>query len=337
MPAINTSALPGYLKDYFADVAVGFITNHLITDMPFKQWCTTQSDVVDRLVLSEANVANVLQPGGKDAFNPLDNVITLGQRTLYVRDVKVDLRWTPTEQKALVNSYLQYMKRENLTYDKLPFEEWFVPMILNSVKNGIERSLVLNGVYNASGTATADCFDGLHTIAKKNATTGSPNVGIPTANVVASPAGGMTQAVAVAEIEKLLDKVPASDLIARDWALLVDPQVMKLYERDYREEFGTNAWNPGYEKRSPDGAPTVEFISAVGLQGTGEALLFAKPAGEVGGMPGPARFGVDSETRMEEVRIESSERNLKLMIDFKAGIEFASVAQVYQYRKTPAA
>jgi hypothetical protein len=336
MPAINTAGLPANLKDYFQDVKPGFITNHLVTEMP--TWLSVEEGVVDRLVLSNANVStDMLQPGGKDAFNPKNDMITLSQRTLYTRAIKVDLRWTPSEQEALLKSYIQAMrKRIAFGENEVPFGEWFEPMILAGIKNAFLRGALMQGVYNASNTGTVDTIDGFSTIAKKNASTGTPNPGLPNGNKLDSPAGGMTQATGVVEFEKFIDLVPASDLIARDWALLADPQLVKFYNRDYRETFGANTTNTEFNKITMDGAQTVEIIPTIGLQGSGEMLLFPKPDGEVQGLMGPARLGVDNESFMETIKIETAERNIKLMCDFKAGVEFADIRQVYQYRKTPA-
>jgi hypothetical protein len=131
---------------------------------------------------------------------------------------------------------------------------------------------------------------------------------------------------AVDEVEKLIDLVPSEDLAAYEWALVCDPDIEKFYARDYRTTYGQVIYNDSFEKKSPDGAPTVEFLGDVGLSGTGHAFLMPK---------GHARFLADDESQIDALTVEVADRNLKVFVDFQAAVEFAAIEDVYWYQFTP--
>jgi hypothetical protein len=323
--AIDISGLPSLLKDQYRQIKPEFLSNLLIEDMPFKKYMQVEPGVSDELTFPKMVVNNVLQPGAKDTTN-FTTLAAAKARTGKVRPVKVDLRWTPTQMQALVKSFMSHLKREKLTYDDLPFAEWFLPMVSAAAKNDLARTLVWKGVYNNSNSGTVDCFDGLITIASRSATynaSTNPNPGLPTGQIVDSIVGGITLAAAVAEVEKLIDKVPMADLAAYEWALVCDPQIEKLYARGYRADFGTVIYNDSFEKKSPDGAPTVEFVGEVGLAGTGHAFLLPKNT---------ARFIADDESQVDALTVEVADRNVKVFLDFQAGVEFAEIDNVYWYK-----
>lgn len=325
---IDFSGMQDLLVAQYREHESEFLQNLLIENMPFKKYMLTESGVADELTFSKMTMGNVLQPGGKDTFNPI-KVADLTARFGKVRDVKIDLKWTPTEQQALARTYINHIKgNPDLSYESLPFAEFLLSRIGAAAKNDLARTLVWQGIYNNSNSGTVDSFDGLKTIAGRSSTynkSSNPNPGLPSTRKVASASGGMVQSTAIADFEKLLDKVPAADLLAYEWALVCDPTLEKLYARDYRATYGSVIYNDSYEKKSPDGASTVEIIPEVGMAGTGEMFLFPK------GIP---RFLADDESKIDALRVETAERNLKVMVDFKAAVEWASIDDVYQYTKT---
>lgn len=330
--SVNLSGLPDRLKDYFNEVKPELIPNLLVNNMPFEKYVHTETGVVDELELTNVQVGGVLQPGAKDTFNPTAGPVALTARTGKVRNVKVDLQFSPTKQQELVRSYLSHMKKQNLNYEDVPFEEYFMPLILASAKNDLARTLIWNGVFNNSNTGVVDCFNGLATAAKL-ADNATPNPGLASARILESPAGGMTISNAVAEFEKFIDLIPYAERMTHDWAIVCDPKLEGFYRKDYRIKFSGLVYNTDFDKKSPDGYTNIEIIPDVGMINTNEMYMFPTNMQLSDGLtiPSVARWLVDDEGKFADLKVETDKRNLNVMLDFKAGVEWADIRQVYRY------
>ena len=130
---------------------------------------------------------------------------------------------------------------------------------------GRNLNLVLwNAKENPVGDTTKELFNGLDTITaaeiEKN------TIGTPKKNY--KEVAKITSLNAVEIIESIMDDL-APELISSPCKLFTTPDVVRNYERDYRERFGGNTYNKQYEKFVVEGtAGMVELVPLASKAGS---------------------------------------------------------------------
>jgi len=306
---VDLSQLPDELKNYVQQYRSELLQQILISDQSFLKYMGLIDEVTDEIVLTEMFVNSVLQPGNKDGFTPKGGV-GFKKRTGKVRPCKVDLTMKPTELTAMYKSYLGKIKSaaaRNSVYDLL-FEQEIFAAIQERVKQDLHLNAVYKGQLKSDGVNPGDTMDGLLFIIDRDINKDK--------NVFAGQV--TTVANAIEQVEGVADLVP-SHLAQQNLVAIVDPNVAKFYNRDYRTTFGGLNYNNGYEKVMIDGTNT-ELISEPGLAGTNGIIITPR---------NNMVWLTNSLGKADGMTVEKSKRNIDIMMDFDAAPEVSLMEYVW--------
>jgi len=309
-PAVDFSGLGPKIQSYTLREAETLLTTMLITDQSFLDFMELYPDVTDQLALTQMFVSSVLQPGGKDTFDP-KGTVQFKNRIGQVRDCKIDYTLTPTMINAMWKSYLGRIAKSKRgdVYD-VPFQQYIMDKLAEKAKEEMHLDAVFKGVYNGAKKQANRVFDGLlPLIYKANLAAGQIFAGAP-----------VTQSNAIDQLEGLADKVP-SHLINKPLVMLVEPSAAKFYNRDYRGTFGGNTNNTGpFEHKTLDGT-NITIVPEPGLADTGGMICTLK--NNLVWLTGPLGGGPNS------FIVEKNRRNIDIMADFQAAPDFAIAEYVW--------
>jgi hypothetical protein len=310
MAAIDFSGLGPKIASYTLREAEQLLTTILITDQSFLNFMELYPDVTDELALTQMFVSSVLQPGAKDTFNP-KGTVGFKNRIGKVRACKIDYTLTPTVINAMWKGYLGRIaksKRGDI-YD-VPFQQYIIDKLAERAKEEMHLDAVFKGVYNANKTQANRVFDGLLPLLSK--------AGVLAAKQIYSGAP-ITQNNAIDQLEGIADKVP-SHLINKDLVMLVEPEVAKFYNRDYRASYGTKQDYQGFTHTTLDGT-NITIVPEPGLADTGGIITTLR--NNLVWMTGPLGGGPNS------FIIEKNRRNVDIMADFEAAPDLAIAEYVW--------
>lgn len=310
-PAVDFSGLGPKIQSYTLREAETLLTTILITDQSFLDYMELYPEVTDQLALTQMFVSSVLQPGGKDTFDP-KGTVGFKNRIGQVRDCKIDYTLTPTMINAMWKSYLGRIAKSKRgdVYD-VPFQQYIIDKLAEKAKEEMHLEAVFKGVYNHDKKQANRVFDGLLPLLSK--------AGVLQASQIFAGAP-ITQSNAIDQLEGLADKVP-SHLINKPLVMLVEPSAAKFYNRDYRGTFGGNTNNTGpFEHKMLDGT-NITIVPEPGLADTGGMICTLK--GNLVWMTGPLGGGPNS------FIVEKSKRNVDIMADFQAAPDLAIAEYVW--------
>jgi hypothetical protein len=309
-PAVDFSGLGPKIQSYTLREAETLLTTILITDQSFLNFMELYPDVTDQLALTQMFVSSVLQPGGKDTFSP-KGTVGFKNRIGQVRDCKIDYTLTPTMINAMWKSYLGRIAKSKRgdVYD-VPFQQYIIDKLAEKAKEEMHLEAVFKGVYNHDKTAANRVFDGLLPLLSK--------AGVLDAKQIYAGAP-ITQANAIDQLEGIADKVP-SHLINKDLVMLVEPEVAKFYNRDYRATYGTKQDYQGFTHTTLDGT-NITIVPEPGLAETGGIITTLR--NNLVWMTGPLGGGPNS------FIVEKSKRNVDIMADFQAAPDLAIAEYVW--------
>jgi hypothetical protein len=311
--SLDLSNLDSKLKDYALANTDQILTQTLVDDTGFENYMFMIPDVIDEIPLTQLVMGDILQPGGKDAFNPTNNALQFKDRLGKVRPCKVDLQFPNSQVISIYKSYLGQVKGKQINPYELPFEAFFMQQIAKKAKDNLRRKAIFKGVYNAAGTAPADTMDGLLTIV----TNAIAATTIPAGNIYTA-GGAFTASNAVDQIEAIADIVdPLYD--GDDFICLLSPTVMKYYKRDYRASFTAAPYNKDYEKQYIDGT-SIELIPEIGMAGSNRVIITRRQNA----------FWLTGDTSaVESIIVERQLRNINVLMDFEAAPEIGIAEIVY--------
>ncbi|RAJ92225.1 hypothetical protein LX87_05193 [Larkinella arboricola] len=274
----------------------------------------TSIQTSDEVVLSELEIGDVAQPGGKDSFNPTENAVTPSARIGKVRQVKVDVLFSHTKIMALYKSWLGKVKAKRINPEEVPLEEYITAGILAKYRENIRVKTLFNGVYNKAGNTPLDVMDGLRTQILAEITSG----GIPSANIIDTAV--ITVDNAVAEFEKMLAAIPDAELYG-DMVCVTSRQLKTFYELNFRKLYGTLPYNTGQEKAVIVGS-NIRFVVEPGLADFKRPLF--TPKGNLvylyDDMDGADTLATDYNKR---------ERNLAWLMDAQVGAGIAQPNRIW--------
>lgn len=309
-PAVDFSGLGPKIQSYTLREAETLLTTILITDQSFLDYMELYPDVTDQLALTQMFVSSVLQPGGKDTFDP-KGTVGFKNRIGQVRDCKIDYTLTPTMINAMWKSYLGRIakSKRGSVYD-VPFQQYIIDKLAEKAKEEMHLEAVFKGVYNHDKKQANRVFDGLLPLLSKAGVLANSQI------YAGSP---ITQSNAIDQLEGLADKVP-SHLINKDLVMLVEPSAAKFYNRDYRATFGTKQDYQGFEHKLLDGT-NITIVPEPGLADTGGMICTLR--NNLVWMTGPLGGGPNS------FIVEKSKRNVDIMADFQAAPDLAIAEYVW--------
>lgn len=309
MAAVDFSGLPARLKDYSIRETETLLTDALIDGMKFLEYMGLLVGVTDKVDLTRMFISEVLQPGGKDTFTPKGK-ITFKNRIGQVRDCKVDYSFTPKEINAMWLSYMGriYKSKRGSVYD-IPFQQFILEKITSKAKEELHLLGLFKGVYREDSKKANRIFDGILPLLS--------DAGIvPSANIFAG--APITQQNAIDQLEGIADKVP-SELINTDLIALVEPEVMKFYNRDYRATYGQIGTYTEFKHTMLDGT-NITLVPEPGLAQTGGVLMTEREN---------FKWLTGDLNRMDAFIIEKNKRNVDIMLDFQAAPDLSISERVW--------
>lgn len=263
-----------------------------------RQRISIQTGVKGKAALNYLDIVPVLQDGADCAFTP-GGTAELTQREIETAPIKVDMEFCP---RKLRGKYAEYLIRINAVEEgnKLPFEEYVVDLIIDSINDRIE-TMIWQGDTAKSSDNTLKWIDGFLKLA--GAEVGVIDVGI---------ASGKTAYEAILDVymampEGILDMTPE---------IYVSPAVF----RKFVQEMVAKNWF-----QITVGAPQDEFI----LPGTDVKIVKTKGlAGTqniVGTFPKNLFYATDMEGDEETIDLwySKDDRVFKLEVLWNSGVQIA--------------
>lgn len=299
--AIDISALATALGAYHREHRDTLITEMLL-DEDFTSDLEVMDDITDELPLPNLSLTNLTKPANPTTFSPTANALAFGARVLKVRPIKVDLQLIP---QVLEKTWLGKMKKPNDPWD-MPFEAFIMKYINSKITEELRLLSIYKGVYNSAGTTPTDNMTGFLKIITDaiTATTITPIV-----------TGAITASNVVDKLELVHDGLGEA-YKGKPTIMKVSPQIFDWYNRKYRVDFGSNQDYKGMQskRRLLDGT-NCELVREPGL-GTSQRVMASPKENFV--------YGVDSANGYS-MDVQKFDRTLKILIDFKAGVEFAQI------------
>ncbi len=257
----------------------------------------------DEVVLSEIAIESVLQPGGKDTFNPKAGAVKFKTRKGKVRQAKVDVQFSHTKIVQLYKSYLGQVKGGSLDPETFPFEEVVMNQIIARAQSDLRVKALFNGIYNAAGTNPEDVMDGLRSQVLAAIVASE----VPAGNIIDAPA--ITSANGVEVFETLVDTIP-SEYLYSDLICLVPRAIKTAYERNFRNEYGKFTRSESEKSFIED--TQIEFVVEPGLDGFTRPIITPRKN---------LVYLYDDEGAMNNVDVDYGKRtrDIAVMMDFQAG------------------
>ncbi len=300
------SELPSSLSSYARTYQKQILSAILLSDLSFQRYFGTTINTNDEVVMTELVMGDLLQPGGKDTFNPT-NAGTFKARIGKVRPCKADLTFSPTLIQNLWKSYLGLIDGGRIKTDTMPFEAFLFAKIVEKVKENLHLKAVFKGRLNSAGTNPENTMNGLVTLIELAGGNGE----IPAANIAANPAA-FTEANAGDQFKAVLNKV-SDTYYDTPMVCIASPFAKRCYDAWYQRTNGNLPYNLEYKKTFLEGTQ-IELISEPGLSGTNHVIITPKDN---------LVWLTDNNSSLENLVVEKEKRNIHLMLDFQASADFA--------------
>ncbi|RDC63284.1 hypothetical protein [Adhaeribacter pallidiroseus] len=309
---IDFSALPDKLKAYSLSNSSSILTKLLIDGMSFLSYAQLLIGN-DEISLTELVIGEVLQPGGKDDFNPKGG-FKFKARIGKVRPCKVDLTFKQSDIDRIWKSYLGEIAKaaaKSSPYD-LPFESFFMGKIVEKAQADLRLKAVYKGVHNPTGTAAADTMNGYLTILKAMITAGE----VPAANIFAGAPITETNAL---EQFKGVKKLVAEEYRDQPLICLAAPSKIEAYMEDYQITHGSLPYNTEFKKSGIEGS-NIRFIAEPSMAGSNRIII----------TPEVNIFWLANNlANVNSIIIEKEKRNIHVLMDFECAPEFGVGALVW--------
>jgi len=293
------TALGAYHREHRDELA-----SEILLDEDFTADMEVMDDVTDEIPLPDLSLTDIVQPGVNKDFTPIEGAIKFGARILKVRDCKVDLLLEPWK---LEKTWLGKMKKASDPMD-MPFEAFIFDYINSKIKENMRLKAIYRGIYNAAGTGPADTMDGyLNLIADE----------ITATNIAPVVTGVITATNVVDKVEMTYDALGEAYKNGES-IMKCSPTIFSWYVRKYRLDFGGNmdyAGMPKNRRRVLIDGTNCELVAEPGF-GTSQRLVASRADNFVYGVDSASGYNVD---------IQKENRKLKVLIDFKAGVNFKQI------------
>lgn len=265
------------------------------------------------VVLTDLIVEDPLQPGGKDTFDPKNNVVKYKTRKANVNPVKVDLKFSHTKIMAMYNTYIGRVKSKKIDPKTYPYEAEVIAKILKSVKKYL-RLAMWKGIKNDTDKSFMGLFDGWR---KQILDAISLNDG--SINIVDINAIDGTNAVA--ELNKMKKALPEEVRFGDNAVLIVNTQLKDFYEENYQALHGSLPYNTGFTKKYLDGS-NIEIIVEQGLAGWTRPIITTREN---------LVFLYDDENKQNNVDFDyqKRDRSLAYLMDFFTGVGICATELIW--------
>jgi len=299
--SIDLTDLATALGAYHQEHRDTLITEMLL-DEDFTSDLEVMDDVTDELPLPNLSLTDLIKPANATTFAPTANALAFGARILKVRGIKVDLQLIP---QVLEKTWLGKMKKATDPWD-MPFEAFIMKYINSKITENLRLKAIYSGSYNAAGTTPGTTMDGfLELIADE----------ITATNITPIVTGAITAANVVDKLELTYDGLGEA-YKGVPTIMKVNPTIFDWYNRKYRVDFGTNQDYKGMssKRRTLDGT-MCELVREPGL-GASQRVIASVKENFIYGVDSASGYSLD---------VQKFDRTLKILIDFKAGVQFAEI------------
>ena len=304
LTAIDTTELASVLGDYYRENRDIMVTK-LLLDPTMSDKFGVYDNVTDELPLPNLAVSNIIKPGVVKTFAATSGALDFGARILKVRDIKYDLFLVPTDLHKKWLAYNRTGRRSDGSHDpyEIPFEEFILNYIMGSAREQLYLSAIFNGTYNAVGTTPAATMTGFNTLVTSL---------IAATDVVPVTADDPTASNIITVVESVYDglseaykNVPTQ--------MFANPTNFNRYVRKYRELYGANNDYAGMKAgRVMIDGTNCELVREPGLGSSNRLICGPKDN---------FAYGCDT-TATATMDIQKFDRGLKILGDFKAGVQF---------------
>lgn len=305
--AIDVSALASELADYHTSNKADIYMNMFMSDK-WQERFRVVDDVKDKMPLFNMDIdLEVVPMTDYTAFNAQNDVFKVENRWLQTEEMKVDLLIVPRE---LARSYFAYAYKKGTDNFDMPIAEYFFIYLEEKIQEVLHLKAFYKGVRNNAGSTTTDAMDGM---LKKVADAITATTLTPVAT------GVVTSSNIVDSIEAVAD---ASENFA-PWAhaekqITVSPTLFNWYWKKRRADYGNIVNSYGGEIRSIDKLPiegyNATLIKEHGLIGS-QRIVSTPKENKV--------LGFDALSDFNNMDFQKFNRTLKVMVDLKAGFNFA--------------
>ncbi|AHM62302.1 hypothetical protein D770_20265 [Flammeovirgaceae bacterium 311] len=304
MSALKIDELVDALGDYNREHRDVLISEALL-DEDFQNNYEVMDDVTDEVPLPSLAITDLIKPGNPTAFQPTSNALQFGARILKVRPIKVDLLLVP---QIMEKTWLGKMKKSS-DHGAIPFEQFIMQYISSKIRENVRLQGIYKGVYNAAGTTPIDTMTGwLKLIADDIADVANGQIS-PVVTGAVTATNIIDSAEAVYDgLGEAYKNVPTEMKVA--------PSLFDWYGRRYRSLFNGSPIYTGIKRdRVQLDGTLCELVRDPGLAGSQRMICTPKEN---------LVFGVDSLSDYN-LDIQKENRTIKILIDFKAGVEFKEV------------
>jgi hypothetical protein len=297
MSAIDISKLTDTLGAHCQEHRDELVTEILL-DESLDAKFEVMDEITDELPLPNLEVGDLIKPADPVNFTPTSNALKFGAEVLKVRGIKADLLLIP---QVLEKTWLGKLKSAKNPLE-LPFEAFIMTYIGQKVKENLHLQGLFKGEYDAAGTTPIDTLDGFLKLVA-DAITASKITPIVT--------GVITKTNVIDKLELVYDGL-GDAYKAIPTQMKVAPTIYDWYNRAYRTTFGgNNNYNGMPGKVFLDGT-NCELVREPGMSGSQRVMASVKE-NFVYGCDTSSGFNLD---------IQKFNRSIKLLIDFKAGVQF---------------
>lgn len=317
MSSVNLDALQSNLGNFYRENRDILFTQMLL-DLDgslANAGISVMDDVVDEVPLPNLSVENFLRPGdgtandNKATFSPTADAIKFSSRTLKAYPVIGDLLIQPWKFER---SWISHNRRGRASFKEwqdIPFYEWIMQEIIKKAKEQIRRA-TWQGVRNANGTSFLDICDGVLKVRKDAVQAGV----IPTVDT-----GAVTQSNVVASIE-MVAKALGDGYAEADGFLPVNRTIYDWYVTADETQFGRSIQLNELVGANARNQPQVH------VRGTNIKLVKEPALGNSQVLTvyteGNLWAGTDTMNDLNNMMFQVFERSIKILIDFKWGINF---------------
>ncbi len=286
------------------------LITQLLLGANFQEKFETYDGLKDELALPSLNMLNIVKPGlDKSSFSPTTNAIAFGARLLKVRDCKVDLQFAPA---AMEKSWLGMSMPKGANNRVLPFAEYIFNYIIEQANQDVYLNAIYQGVYDAVGTTPGDTMDGfLKKIA--DAITAGKNAPVTT--------GVVTYTNVINQVRLVYNKLGEA-YKAVPTECKVSSSIFDMYMLRFQELHGTNLDYVENKLSIAGGSSAAIYgtncriVREPGL-GASQRIIITPKSNMC--------YGCDSIEDSTNIDTQVFDRTIKVLIDFKAGVEFKEV------------
>lgn len=305
--AIDTTELTSVLGDYYRENR-DIMISKLLLDPSMSDKFAVYDNVTDELALPNLAINDIIKPGVVKTFAATASALDFGARILKVRDIKYDLMIVPTDLHKKWLAYNRMNRRTEGSHDpfEIPFEEYILNYIMGSAREQLYLKGIFNGTYNAAGTTPAATMTGFATLVTDliTATTITP---VSIANPTSTNIIDVVEAV-YDGLDEAYKNVPTQ--------MFANPTLFNYYVRKYRLDYGANQDYEGMKNgRVMIDGTSCELVREAGL-GASNRLICGPKDNFI--------YGCDTASTAT-MDIQKFDRGLKILGDFKAGVQFAQV------------